>query len=233
LEIGLRPEAAIPLIGVILLPIEGTPIQSAEEGVMRTCVGVGLIAVAVALYGCGGSGDDDGPICGDGFCTGGENAASCPGDCQGFTCSPADPSDCTGETICVDGACVAAFGRVYTFSMAHVVANSLDPNGEAWDALGGAPDPFVEVELNGTVILTTSVVADVFEASFSDQADATIPAGSTLTFTAYDEDVSVNDPMISCVADQLTADFLRNGILTCTGQGPTAGTSIDLAVEPR
>src|SRR5262245_17107710 len=136
------------------------------KGLWTTGVIVGLV-----LSACGGEEDDQGPVCGDGFCSGGENVASCPGDCAATACSPADPSDCSGETICVDGSCVAAFGRVYTFSMAHVIVNSLDTNGVAWDALGGAPDPLIEVQLNGTVVLTTATVSDVFEASFTDQAD--------------------------------------------------------------
>src|SRR5687767_11963696 len=122
---------------------------------MRITVAAGFVLAFHAFAGCGGGDDDEEALWRDGICSGGGNLASCPGDCPATACSPADPSDCAGETICVDGSCVAAFGRVYTFSMAHVVANSLDTNGEAWDALGGAPDPFVEVQLNGSVVLTT------------------------------------------------------------------------------
>lgn len=154
------------------------------------------------------------PMCGDGTCNGAETTATCPGDCPCTNNTSANDT-CTGETVCVNGQCVAAFGRVYKV----VVANGqLQPNnaaGETWDAAGGLPDPFVTLTLNGTVLGSTTAVQDTLTPSWLTQFSTVVPGGSTLVLQVYDEDVAANDYMFGCMLQPVTADALRAYTLSC------------------
>lgn len=160
-----------------------------------------VVAVAVWLALGGGCGSSD--------------AGSSP-DARGGgeTCSPSADT-CPGETLCVGGSCVAAFGRIYTIGNVAVQLPAHKTNGDAWDALGGAPDPLLTVTLNGTIVLMPPSVADSFTATFPQTADADIPAGSTLVVAVDDEDVTANDPGFACQANPLTAAELRARVLSC------------------
>ena len=79
----------------------------------------------------------------------------------GDMCNVANDT-CAGETVCVDGSCVAAFPRVYNIGNVRVTLPTTDSQGAAWDIGGGAPDIFVEVRVNGTLAGTTSTVQDQF-----------------------------------------------------------------------
>src|SRR4029079_1248225 len=99
--------------------------------------------------------------CGDGKCTGGETPTTCSTDCP---CTMV-PDDCTGSTICIAGACVAAFPRQYTITDIHVMLPPLDPDGLPWDEFdGSAPDMFLATAA-GDRLSTT--VDDSYSATFS------------------------------------------------------------------
>lgn len=174
---------------------------------------------------CTDAGNDDGPsFCGDGVCNIGESAGNCPGDCAaGGACSPSNDT-CGGETICVGNSCVAAFPRVYAITNVSVMLPTTDPNGEAWDLGGGAPDLFVG-DSSGNPL--TNTVQDQFSATFPGPFDVQLIAGATLRISIWDEDVSANDLAFSCQAAPVTADLLRSRVLRCTQGGSTLAAALN------
>ncbi|MBN8610269.1 MAG: hypothetical protein J0L92_06780 [Deltaproteobacteria bacterium] len=166
---------------------------------------VGAVAVALTLGACGGSG---------------------PG--PGESCSPS-VDECSGETICIGGACEAAFGRVYSITDVQVSVPSSDPVGDAWDAFGGAPDPFIVVAVNGTPIATSATRDDAFGGTFFGPYDATLIGGGSLAIEVWDEDVSANDLMFTCEGSPITASLLRQRTLVCN----SGGFMIQFQIDPR
>ena len=173
-------------------------------------------AVLLAAGGCGGGrGDDDDDFGGD-----------ADADADADTCSES-ADNCGGETICIGGACESAFGRRYRFSGISVSIPDRKRDGTTWDALGGAPDPYVEVWINdSTLVLRTPAVDDVFDADFSDTGDGTVGAGDSVFLNVWDEDVADPDPVLSCTADPLPADVLRGRGFACDSDGYYAQVTI-------
>lgn len=182
-----------------------------------------LLAAVCLLAACGGSGDGGTPppdAMGGGGGGGTPDAATQP------ACSPQNDT-CGGETICIVDACQPAFGRTYRLSIPQLTVAAQNADGEAWDAFGGAPDPFAIVYLNGSAVLQTAEAADIFSTSFSESADIVIPAGAQVVVEVWDSDVSDNDWVTGCAADPLTADFLRGGGFQCSDQGTTVTVALD------
>lgn len=153
-------------------------------------------------------------------------------DAPSLTCSPSDPTSCTGENICVGTTCVDAFNRIYHFSNISVVVAAQNPGGTAWDPLGGAPDPWVIVKLNGTQIIATAVKSDVFSATYTETTDTEIVGGSTLELHVQDSDaVGGDDQILDCMIDPLGADLLRMHVVECAGSGGTAGSSVTMQID--
>lgn len=166
---------------------------------IRSCV---LVATLWSIAGCGAG----------------------PG--PGGSCSPSVDT-CSGDNICIAGACESAFGRIYTINDVSVSVPTTDSAGDAWDALGGAPDPFIVVDVNGSVVATSSTRNDTFSGAFSGPYDATIIGGSALSIEVWDEDVSANDLMFTCQASPITASLLRLRTLSCNAGGFTVSFQID------
>lgn len=173
-------------------------------------MGCGLLIVAA----CATDEGDDVPI------GGGPNDTS--------RCSESADT-CVGETVCVAGSCVAAYPRIYAISSINVTVPTTKSDGTPWDIGGGAPDLFVQVNVNGTLTGISSVKADAFSASFAGPFPAPLIAGSTLVLSALDEDLTVDDPAYSCAAAPLSMAQLRGRQLSC-GSG---GYQMTFRVEPQ
>lgn len=177
------------------------------------------ILVGVWLAACGGDDGGEqtpdappGPRCGDGVCSGGETNATCAADCSVNSCSEF-PDNCTAETICVAGSCVAAFPRVYRLSTVHVMVPTTRM-GNDWDVGGGAPDLFLG---DANMVAYSPVIADSFTANFAGPFMVQLIAGATLRIDVWDEDISVHDYAMGCVASPITAAQLRTRTFNCSG----------------
>lgn len=176
-----------------------------------------------------------GPFCGDGTCNGSETTTTCPADCAQTACTSA-PDSCTGETVCVAGSCVAAFGRVYKVVMVDGVMTQTDSTGATWDPLGGLPDPMIKLTLNGTDVGVSSSKQDTLTPAWNEFLSTAIPGGSSFVISVFDADVSSNDQMFSCQNAPLTANLLRvHGApyVTCSGTGALASAHVRLAFLPQ
>lgn len=159
-----------------------------------------------------------GPRCGDGVCNGNETTGSCPGDCPPQACTP-DPATCSGETICLNGTCVAAFGRAYRIVARSATIPQFDPAGDPWDVPGGLPDPYAVITLNGVALGMTATVQDTLTPAWNQGTNPTnVPAGSTIRVDVFDEDIAEDDGIVACVLMPVTADQLHAGMVTCSGQ---------------
>jgi len=186
----------------------------------------------ITLVGCGSggstTGDDGSPI--DGPPMMGSDG---PVDMPPQVCSPADPTSCSGETICIGTSCEAAFDRIYTFSQISVLVAANNQGGSDWDPLGGQPDPQVEVKLNGAVILTTGHKDNTFTASFTESTEKQIVAGSKLELNMTDDDGVGDDAIFSCTTDPLSAELLREAVITCNGSGTESGSQIVIHINAK
>ena len=136
---------------------------------------------------------------------------------------------CTGETICIAGACEAAFGRYYDIRDLAVTVPTLDPNGLYWDFAGGAPDLFVTIATSGVVRAATPTIDDRFSSTFSGPFAVLPVGGGSLLLAAYDADFDAHDFAYACAADPLTAAQLRTRRLQCAD----GGNAMSFTIEPR
>lgn len=190
--------------------------------------GVGVL-IASVIVACD---DGGGAVCGDGVCAGGELASTCPYDCAGPACDPAQPAQCAGATICLDRQCVDAYGHSYDFAIAWGTFPPLDQAGQPWDAAGDPPDGLVRLTV-GVAQFTSPVAPDTTTPAW----DAAAPAIDVAIGATYQVDVLERDPSgdalaWSCPAAPLTADLLRGGVLRCTSAALT-DAGVTITVRPR
>ncbi len=118
-------------------------------------------------------------------------AGQCKASCQRH-------SDCATPTdVCIGSRCVAGQGRTYTVTAVSATVPSTDSTGAAWDAFGGAPDPFVCLYLDGSATAVSCSgppgAADTFTPAWNKNWDVTVSAATKVGITAWDEDTSAHD----------------------------------------
>lgn len=155
------------------------------------------------------------------------------GVCESPGCSVRDTASgvedtCTGENICQcpgspfcegTGTCVSAFGRIYRVGIAQAELPDRNPSGDCWDTGCGAPDPYVVLSVDGTVVDRTPTASDTFTPAWSPvfTRDVTIVAGSDLRLDVFDEDIADDDGAFACVFEPISAARLRSRDLSCDG----------------
>lgn len=150
----------------------------------------------------------------------------------GFGCGSAENSDdqdpgcnetldlCTGEQICVDGTCEAAFPRVYTLRVEMVQYPPMDPAAnDCWDTPCSPPDPFFAVEVNGQDVGRTEAVQDQNAVVVTATFDVSLIAGATLIAGLIDEDIAEDDVIGACRLNPVTPELLRGRVMSCTASG--------------
>ena len=149
-----------------------------------------------------------------------------------FVANGCGPSNmvCTGETICVKDACESVFGRTYEFQVLLVMVETTDSEGQPWDINGGAPDPYVVVEINGTEVLRTDTKDNVFAAEYGKTTLEVVPAGASIKATIFDSDLDSDDEIYVCEANPVTPQQLRDGAIICAAGSLTDAPSIMLGV---
>ncbi len=160
--------------------------------------------------GCGGDGDGDG-----------SPDASVP-------CSETADT-CSGETVCLGGACVVAFPRVYAVSNVQHTVPATRPDGSAWDSGGTPPDLLLQISVNGVIAHTTPSVPDSLTASFVGPFNLELIAGSSLILSTYDEDPVGNDPAYSCQSNPVSLAQLRARVIACNSPGYV----LQVRIEPQ
>jgi hypothetical protein len=172
------------------------------------------LCLAVALSACGGGGtgddDDDAPL-----------------DAAAAECTEA-LDECTGETVCLDGACVPAFGRYYEVRDVSVSLPARDPDGQEWDEDRTPPDVFIEVSSSGALAPSSSTEQDSSYAEFPGPFRVLPLAGGFLEVVAYDEDETSDALATTCRIEPLTVEIIRVRSIACEG----GSGDVELSVHP-
>lgn len=161
-----------------------------------------------------------------------------PGEvCDGGECVPRGvggdceaQEDCGADNICYFGTCTAAYGRLYTVMLNTAVVPGTNPDGEAWDPFGGAPDLLVVAETNGESYQFTTVW-DSFAPSWFETWDVVIRRGAAFSFALWDEDA--DDPDLAgswAFRDGMPLAVLQGGVFSGTSED--GRTSVDFSIWP-
>jgi hypothetical protein len=146
---------------------------------------------------CAGAGAcQTGPeICGNNFDDDRNGAA----DCADAACRNIDP--CIGESCfdgvdnnrdgfadCADALCSGLDDCVFNREFNIVVESVEYDTSYGWDPFGGAPDPLVQVFVNGIMVLDTGYYDDLYSVNINDSATVFLSPGDTIGIAAYDYD---------------------------------------------
>ncbi len=208
------------------------------------CLG-GVCVAGTAEDACGVGGTTCDACGGSERCTAGAceplvtrcDSSTCSGCCSGSTCLGGSSStacgsagrmcvDCGPDRLCRSGACALDPASRWDLRVVDLTVRTTNTLGEAWDTLGGAPDPFVQATA-GTNVGRTATRSDVFTATYNQtvlsnvRADALAPM---LRFDVFDEDVSSNDFVGACVYTNLS-DATFGGPVQTLECGRDAATS--------
>ena len=205
--------------------------------------------------GAGTTGPKTPPDMGDGSTSGGTGApeGTCVGRCGDLlgpcACDPvcvefgdccpdyedACPGQCVSNGECLAGqvcssstqTCVPATGHTYGV----VVTHWADFTDVCWD-FGAcySPDPFYTIDYCGQRVFTSSTQFDTAQASWSTEAEITITDDCVFTLTMTDEDISVDDWILTwCMRDDngqcwaIPGSVLHDGIWTGDWDGAGDG----------
>jgi hypothetical protein len=100
--------------------------------------------------------------------------------------------------------------------------NTTDTSGAAWDVLGGAPDPFVEVRVGSATATPqrSGVGTDTFAVTFSGGATASNLRADSISaylyFEAWDEDTTSNDSIGRCAYRDISEAVFGGATQTLT-----------------
>jgi hypothetical protein len=123
----------------------------------------------------------------------------CDGCCS-FAATDCGPAEvCRFQADDVSGAgdgigvCVGADSIPYTVSVTGVSLCEADPAGVEWDAFAGAPDPYVVLSVNGTVVASSGTFSDTYNFLPDFEAVVTLRTTDVVALFVYDEDATDDD----------------------------------------
>ena len=178
-----------------------------------------------------------GRICGpDPVC--GQSCGTCTGalECVNGECICIDDYDCDENSICLVESCSLAYGRNYTLTVVSVEVSQYDQNGEAWDSLGGMPDPFVcwyknkdSVSQSTVAEFCTTAEDDIFNPTFNESFQAIISASDKWGFVVWDQDLTDDDWIEGWYLDPIPVSVIKEITHTINGE---YALEVVIAIEP-
>ncbi len=135
---------------------------------------------------------------------------------------------CSGDNVCLKDGCGPAFPNTYEITNISVTAPNLKSNGMPWDPdEDGTPDLFVTISVAGTIVATTDVNMNSYNATFAGPFPIMPDAGTALDLKASDaDDGGTSELVYDCPIPSLTASFVRTGYILCSGTGVTLNATI-------
>lgn len=135
---------------------------------------------------------------------------------------------CTGDNVCIDSACTPAFPHDYAITNLSVTAPNLKTDGTPWDPEeDGSPDLYVDIAVNGTVVTTTEINMNSYNATFAGPFMVSLASGAALDLTSNDSDGATSERVYDCPIPTVTASILRVRYVLCSGAGVTINYTID------
>lgn len=185
----------------------------------KTVLFAGVFLLMVA--GCGDPRPSDGcsrcgpgTVCEDGRCVA-DNGGGGNGDGGGEYQDPCTYVVCQDWETCNYGYCNFRTTSQWDVVAARGVVADQDSNGDAWDALGGAPDPYVCMTVNGDQECTFAA-QDTFHPVWNTELFSRAGAGSLMggiDIDYYDDDLSDPDPICGGTITVTKQDF-EDGSIT-------------------
>jgi hypothetical protein len=138
------------------------------------------------------------------------------GDADGGLCGA-----CASWQIC-DGSCVLDPSSRWNLVAKSGTVRSTGPDGQAWDVLGGAPDPYVCVTLSGLAASCSLVAMDTFAPVWNQTLASSVPASTLLAGFAFvynDKDIQFDDLICSGTIPVSADDFQAGALEVSCAQG--------------
>ena len=146
---------------------------------------------------CAGAGAcQTGPeICGNNFDDDRNGAADCADaacrnidPCNGENCFDGVDNDRDGQTDCSDALCSGLNECVFYREFDIFVDSVAYDTSNGWDPFGGAPDPLVQVFVNGSLVLDTGYYDNLYSLSVNQSVTVFLSPTDTIGIAAYDYD---------------------------------------------
>jgi hypothetical protein len=115
-------------------------------------------------------------------------------------------------------------GRYRLTSVSFKVAET-KADGRAWDAVGGRPDPFITVMIDGAPV-DTCLQKDVFAGQCPSEKVVTLTDQSTLQIDVLDKDISENDPIGTASLDNIMSAGRPYSAIELTTQGQLQSATV-------
>jgi hypothetical protein len=147
---------------------------------------------------------DDGRV--SGSCEQSSNMCICSDRCT-------EHAQCERIEICSENDCESGFNREWVITVIDgTIPERNRSSGETWDAIGGAPDPYVVVTVDGEDCITRTK-ADTFTPSWNEECLFTLYNDSAMTISVMDEDIAEHDTIGQTSAEVITITTLREGFM--------------------
>ena len=114
------------------------------------------------------------------------------------------------------------------FTVGSATIATMKTDGSTWDTLGGAPDPFVQIDTK-----KSTTKQDTFSQARQEGAvyTATTLLNQGVQVTVYDEDLAANDLIGGSVTVHPTETGLRTGSLTVKNLGQVQSISFSRVAQ--
>ena len=161
--------------------------------------------------------------------------SACGRDTSGPGPDPNNPppnqcGSCTAYELCnsATNTCGINPSSTWFLAMDRAQIVSTKSTGDAWDAFGGAPDPFMILDTR-----QTTTKQDTFTPSWQEGSTYTAATltGSGVSVTVYDDDAASNDLIGGPSTVRFTEADLRRGSLTLMNLGQVS--SLTMTLTPR
>lgn len=135
---------------------------------------------------------------------------------------------CTGDQVCIGTTCQAAFPHAYAITNLSITAPNLKLDGMPWDSdADGTPDLYADISVGGTLVTTTDVIQNSYNATFPGPFTVTLDANIAIDVKASDKDDAGSELVYDCAVPMVSALLLRVRYVLCSGTGVTLNYTID------
>ena len=158
--------------------------------------------------------------CGDGSGPGPGNGDDCGTCYSGFKCGNS-------------GTCELNLSGFWVVTVTSGWVNEKQPNGSAWDSVGGLPDPFVCLTINGNRGCTVAVqntTKPTWNGAFPKATATALQTGVKVEY--LDEDLSINDEICNATTIAISAaNFKAGGVKITCGNPEYANFNMALTAQ--
>lgn len=125
------------------------------------------------------------------------------------TCQRAQ--DCASDEVCLsDGTCADPYGHTWSVGLGLGRIHPTKPSDAAWDPLGGAPDPFWTLFVDGAEIGGGAIHENSTSVDWTERYQVVIDDDTTIRFLVEDDDLNFDDEIAELVYSPPSIQALRD-----------------------